>query len=401
MLTDKDLADGAARREAEDVLPHGGIPPHEVERGAELARTARDVHAEPVAQPRRHEVRAREEVQARDERAHHVVGAHHLRTAIRAERLKDVVLGAIRETVKQQVDAQQQQPPRDVGVVRLGRRRRLVLAARMQRKDGHAGRDGRDNEVLVQRVPLAEERDVEEHDGQQLAALGEQEGDVVDVREARVAERAGEARRDGDEGERAEDAARRNDGREGGPARRRQEQVHAPDGRREDGLDRVEEDGEVPLLAAGAVRRRRELLLEVRPRQAARDRAKKRQRHTLRATQSLDGEGGGGTAHKDAYMPATEMISCSTPASLLVAITTAAAGVGGDACARLGATAAGGDDCPFASFVLSAPLADISHDAVRLLKYSDDDSRRTGGCFVRAISLSALVRGSRFVRYAA
>lgn len=69
-------------------------------------------------------------------------------------------------------------------------------------------------------------------------------------------------------------------------------------------------------------------------------------------------------------MPATEMTSCTSPASLPAWSSTAR-----DSTATV--------CCPFPRF-FSWPLAS-SHVAVRLLKYSDDDSRLTAGCFVRAI----------------
>ena len=53
---------------------------------------------------------------------------------------------------------------------------------------------------------------MEEHDGEQLAALCEQKGDVVNVREAGVAKWAGETLRYGDKRERREDAAGGDDG---------------------------------------------------------------------------------------------------------------------------------------------------------------------------------------------
>ena len=62
----------------------------------------------------------------------------------------------------------------------------------MQRKDRHAGRDERDDGVFVQRIPLAEDGDVEGHHGQELAGLGEDEGDVIDMFEGGVSERRGE-----------------------------------------------------------------------------------------------------------------------------------------------------------------------------------------------------------------
>lgn len=180
-----------------------------------------------------------------------------------------MVLRAVGQAVEEQVDAEQQQAPGRAGALGPGGRR-LVLLARVQREDGDARRDGRDDQVLVQRVALAEERDVEEHDGEQLAALGEEEGDVVDVRQARVAERAGEAARDGDEGQRREDRPGGDDGRDGLALGRRGEEVHGADGGGEEGLDGVEEHGELPLLGGVDVSMRccRELFLKIRPRQA-------------------------------------------------------------------------------------------------------------------------------------
>lgn len=180
-----------------------------------------------------------------------------------------MVLGAVGQAVKQQVDAQQEEAPGGARVVGT-RRRLLALLARVQGEDGDAERHGRDDEVLVQRIPPAEHGDVQEHDGEQLAALGEEEGDVVEVREGGVPKGAGEAAREGDEGEGGEDAARGDHGGDRAVARRRGVEVDGAHDGGEDGLDGVEEDGEVPDLGriGRAVGRRRELLLEVGPRQA-------------------------------------------------------------------------------------------------------------------------------------
>lgn len=88
--------------------------------------------------------------------------------------------------------------------------------------------------------------------------------------EGGVAKGAGEAAGDGDEGQRCEDAGRGNDGGDGPALGRRRYEVDAPDRGGEEGLDRVEEYGEVPDFGGvgGAVRCRCELLLEVGPRQA-------------------------------------------------------------------------------------------------------------------------------------
>ena len=270
--TDKDLANGAARRKAKDILPDSWIPRHEIQRGTHLPRATSDIHTKPLPHAGGDEIRVEQEVRARDDRAHDVIGDHHLRPRVGAEGREDVVLGAVRQAVEQEVDAEQEEPPGRVRPVVGGAFAAAVLlpAARVQRKDGHAGGDGRDDEVLVQGVPLPKHRDMQKHDREQLAALGEEECDVVNVREGGVAEGAGEAAGDGDEGEGREDARRGDDGRDGAAARGGGDEVDASDRRGEDGLDGVEEDGEVPHFGRGrrAVRCCRELLLEVCPCQA-------------------------------------------------------------------------------------------------------------------------------------
>ncbi len=71
----------------------------------------------------------------------------------------------------------------------------------MQREDGDAGGDKEDDEIFVEGVRFAEDGEVEEHDGEEFAGFGEDEGDVVDVGEAGVAEGGGEGGGDGDEDE--------------------------------------------------------------------------------------------------------------------------------------------------------------------------------------------------------
>lgn len=262
------MAQGTASCETQHILPHSRVFCHKVNGGVHLASATGDVHAKPLADSKGDERRAGNEVQGRHGSAHDVVGAHHLRPAKRAEGLKDVILGAVGEAIKQEVDAQQQQSP---GQIRLLRQLRLLgLFIRVEREDGHASGDGGHDGVLVNRVALPEDGDVEEHDGQQLAALGQQERDVVDVREAGVAKGAGQAVCDGDEHEGAEDAARGENRRHGGAFGGREQEVDEADGRGEERLDGVEEDGEAPDLwcAGRAVGLCCQLFLEICPSQA-------------------------------------------------------------------------------------------------------------------------------------
>lgn len=145
-----------------------------------------------------------------------------------------------------------------------------MLAIGVEGEDGNASSDGGNDSVLVNRVALPEDGDVEEHDGQQLAALGQQESDVVDVRKTGVAKGTGKTVCDGDKHEGTEDAARGEDRRHGGAFRRRDQEVDEANGRSEERLDGVEEDGETPDLwcVGRAVSLGCQLLLEIRPRQA-------------------------------------------------------------------------------------------------------------------------------------
>lgn len=249
---------------------------HEGEGLGELAGAARGVHAEPGAEAGADEPGAQDEVGGGDGRGHQVVGAHHLGAGVGLEGAEDVVLGAVGEAVEQEVDAEEEQAPGRVArLFRILSHVLFTAAAaagfpRVQREDRDAGRDGRDDQVLVEGVAAAEDGDVQQHDGQQLAALGQQEGDVVEVGEGGVAEGAGEGAGQRDEQERRQDAARRDHRGDRDPPRRAPPQVHRPRQRRERRLDRVQEHRVLEALRAlawqgAAVRGRRELLLEVGP----------------------------------------------------------------------------------------------------------------------------------------
>lgn len=93
------------------------------------------------------------------------------------------------------------------------------------------------DEVLVERVGFAENGKVEEHDGEEFAGFGEDEGYVVDVGEGGVSKGGGEGRGYGDEEERREDGAGREDGR--GGFRTGEVKVDVTDQRGESGLDCV------------------------------------------------------------------------------------------------------------------------------------------------------------------
>ena len=254
-LTNKHLPDTPTRRETQHIPPDSRVPGQKVQRGRELAGLPRGgLHAEPLADGRVDEPGAQDEVAARDGGREQVVGRHHLGARVGLEGLEDVVLGAVGQAVEQQVDGQEQHAPG--GLARVGGRRGglvLLLAARVEGEDGDAAGDGGDDEVLVQGVALAEEGDVQEHDGQQLAALGEDVGDVVDVVEGGVAEGGGQGVCEGDEEQRGQDAAVGDHGRHGLALGRHGDAEELAAGRGEEGLDGQQEDGELEPLALGPV----------------------------------------------------------------------------------------------------------------------------------------------------
>lgn len=85
----------------------------------------------------------------------------------------------------------------------------------MEGENGHAGRDGYDDEVFVEWIAFFKERNVEEHDGEQFTGFGEDKGNVIYVGEGGVAKGRGEGRCKADCQEGNDHAARGNQGWEG------------------------------------------------------------------------------------------------------------------------------------------------------------------------------------------
>ncbi len=197
-----------------------------------------------------------QEVGGGEEGAEDILGGHHLRAGVGlvAAGGEDVVLGGVGEAVEEEVDGEKEEAPG--AVCRL----RRPLAGRgggggfprvVEGEDGDAGGDEGHDGVFVQRVALAEDGQVQEHDGQELARFREDEGDVVDVREAGVAEGRGEGGGDGDEDQGAEDGARWEDGAGGGGAGGGAQEVDVACQGGEGGLHRVEEDGVAEAFGGG------------------------------------------------------------------------------------------------------------------------------------------------------
>ena len=142
-LTYKDLSYGATGCKPKNVLPDCRIFRHELQSRRKLTSVARHVHAQPVANASSCEPGTHQEIDASDQRAHQVVGTHHLRATIRAKLGKNVILGAVRQAIEQEVYPEQKHPPRNLGV--FSPAALLALLPRMQRKDSHTSRHGCDN----------------------------------------------------------------------------------------------------------------------------------------------------------------------------------------------------------------------------------------------------------------
>lgn len=132
------------------------------------------------------EERGKEHVRRCEESGQDVLGHHHLRAGIGAVGGKNIILGAVCEAIEEKIDAQKEEAPQRgrAGGGFLGGRGRMV-----ESEDGDAGGHKRNHEVFVERVAFAEDCQMQEHDGEELAGFGKDEGDIVDVSEGGIAER--------------------------------------------------------------------------------------------------------------------------------------------------------------------------------------------------------------------
>lgn len=92
---------------------------------------------------------------------------------------------------------------------------------------------------------------MQEHDGEQLAALGQYISNVVNVGKSGVAEGSGEGVGEGDEEERRKDLAVRNQGRRRLALRRCRHGEELAGERGKEGLNRKQEDRELEALGRG------------------------------------------------------------------------------------------------------------------------------------------------------
>ena len=100
-----------------------------------------------------------------------------------------MILGCVGEAVEEEVDGEEGEAV--VGGCLWVLREFPGLGRVVEGEDGDAGGDGEDDEVFGEWVAFLIDEDVEEHDGEEFAGFGEDEGEVVDVGERGIAKRRG------------------------------------------------------------------------------------------------------------------------------------------------------------------------------------------------------------------
>lgn len=108
--------------------------------------------------------------------------------------------------------------------------------------------DQQDNAVLIQRICLAEDSQVEKHHRQKLARLGQNKCQIVDVRKTGISKRRRQGRGDADQEQREENLASRKNGRNLLARRSREIEVEEASDRSKSGLYGVENDREGEAL---------------------------------------------------------------------------------------------------------------------------------------------------------
>ena len=111
-----------------------------------------------------------QEVCSRQHGRKHILRDHHLRPAearIQLRRGEDMVLRGICQTIQKEIDTKQEDTP--AGRARIRSSNLLTRSRVVQAKSRHAEGDHQHHAVLVQGVFLAEDGQVQDHDGEELA----------------------------------------------------------------------------------------------------------------------------------------------------------------------------------------------------------------------------------------
>lgn len=118
-----------------------------------------------------------------------------------------MILGGVCESIKQQIDRQEEDSPCRRPWLALGGGSSNLLARPwvVQGECRNAECNQENHSVFVQGISLAENGQMEEHDWEQFARLGENEGEVVDVRKTCISKWRSKRGRNADEDQREDD----------------------------------------------------------------------------------------------------------------------------------------------------------------------------------------------------
>ena len=109
-IIDEDLSDGTASCETKDVFVNRRMPVEKCKGRRELISVG-EREAEEGGNRAACKERGNDKIACRQESREEILGDHHLRARVGAVGTENVVLSAVRETVKKKIDAQEKQSP--------------------------------------------------------------------------------------------------------------------------------------------------------------------------------------------------------------------------------------------------------------------------------------------------
>lgn len=156
-----------------------------------------------------------------------------------------MVLSGIGQAVQEKVNGQQENTPHGRARALLSSCSYLLASAGVVECECRNTQcNHQHNTVLVQGVSLAEDGEVQDHNGEELAGLGKNECQVVDMGKTGVTEGRGEGRGDADKDQREEYTASGKDRGNALAFRCREEEVCEACNGGERGLDRIQDQRE-------------------------------------------------------------------------------------------------------------------------------------------------------------
>lgn len=170
-VENKQLSNSTARRKAENMFQGFRVARKERNGRVELrlGRRGNRDRQQIVQDATLRQMRHGQQIRGSQDGREDVLGNHHLRAGeagVPVWRGKDMVLRGVGQAVQEEVDGQQEDAPQGrAGLLLRGRCSNLLARPRVvQCERGDAQRDEEHDAVLVQRVSLAEDGQVQEHD---------------------------------------------------------------------------------------------------------------------------------------------------------------------------------------------------------------------------------------------